>query len=74
VHPKGPGLVGGCGDDPAATRRSAHHDGLSPELGFVALLDGGEESIHVDMKNSAVHYRSLLRGWALLLVDAARIR
>ena len=41
---------------------------------MIALLHRRKESIHVDMKNSAVHYRSLLRGWALLLVDAARIR
>ena len=43
-------LVGGGRHD-SAPARSAHDEGPSGELGMLAQLDGGEESVHIDVED-----------------------
>ena len=48
-------FVGGGRDD-AARRKPADDDGLSSVFGVLTLLDGGEEGVHIDVKNRALHF------------------
>ena len=55
VHAASARLVGGGRDD-AARRKPADDDGLSSVFGVLTLLDGGEEGVHIDVKNRALHF------------------
>ena len=54
VYAEFPRLVRGGGDD-APRPQPADDDGLPAIFLMVALLHGGEERVHVDMKNDAFH-------------------
>ena len=54
VHAALARFIGGGRDD-AARRKPADDDGLSSVFGMLALLDGGEEGIHIDVKDRALH-------------------
>src|ERR1700726_2149998 len=56
VHAEFPRFVA-CGGDNAALARSADGNRFSAQIRIVALLDGGVESIHVDMDNLALPIR-----------------
>ena len=47
-------LIGGSGND-APRPKPADDDGLATVFLMVALFDGGEERVHIDMKNDAFH-------------------
>ena len=53
AHPEGAGLVGRGGDD-AAAADPAHHDRLAAQRRLVALLDGREEGVQVDVQDRRV--------------------
>jgi hypothetical protein len=49
------GFIGASGDHTAPAGRGAIHDGQPPPLGVVSLLDGGVESVEVDVHDEAGH-------------------
>ena len=55
AHSELPRLVAGRANHPALIGRSADDQRLSLVLGLIALLDGREERIHIDMKDDAGH-------------------
>ena len=63
-------FVGRSGDDSATLRVTADDDGTSPELGAVALLDGGEKRVHVDVDDLPGHVSLYIITWGLFrLID-----
>ena len=51
THPEHPRLVAARGDDAPLVRTRPHDDGQAAPGGVVALFDGREERIHVDVQN-----------------------
>lgn len=43
----------GCGGDDPPWAIAADEDGFALEFGVVALFDGGEEGVHVDVEDGA---------------------
>ncbi len=60
MAPEGSCFVGGCGDD-TSWAIAADEDGFASELGVVALFDGCEEGVHVDVEDGAGGHGEIVR-------------
>ncbi len=52
MAPEDSRFVGGCSDD-TSWAIASDEDGLASAFGVVALFDGGEEGVHVDVEDGA---------------------
>jgi hypothetical protein len=61
VDAEGPGLIrGSAHDSPVARSTAAHHHRLAAQLGSIALLDGCEKGVQVDVEDRRAGHASII--------------